>query len=198
VSSYRVLAAVSDGLRRILWDAIRQDRTTRKFVTTEEAIVFQNPTETARDSSQRISLWLYHIAENEFVKNQPEIRLADGTEQFPPLALDLYYLLTPFGPSGEADHLLVGKAMQAFYDNAIVLLVNDGARVFEELRIALFRRTLEELTRVWEALREPYRLSVCYQVQLSRVDSERARSGERVVELQRNYFENVEPIMAGT
>ena len=150
-----VLAAVSDGIRRILWNSFHADPTVRSLVGTEEAIVSLNPTQTAQDSSNRVSLWLYLIAENEFVKNAPPQRVADDTEQFPPLALDLYYLLTPFGPSAEADLLILGRGMQALYDSARTTLINAPAQVAEDLSINLFRRTLDELSRVWEALRSP-------------------------------------------
>ena len=77
-----------------------------KLVGSESAIVFTNPTETARDSSNRLSLWLYQVTENEFVKNQPRLRgNGHDTSQLPPLALNLFYLVTPFAASGESDHL---------------------------------------------------------------------------------------------
>jgi hypothetical protein len=51
----------------------------------------------------------------------------------------------------------------------------------------LCRLTLEELTRIWEALREPYRLSVAYQVRVTHIDSERTLGSGRVQEGQRDY-----------
>ena len=182
-----VLAAVSDGIRRILWNSFAADPTVRPLVGTEEAIVFLNPTQTAQDSSNRVSLWLYLIAENEFIKNAPPQRVAGDTEQFPPLALDLYYLLTPFGPSAEADLLILGRAMQALYDSARTTLINQQAVVAEDLSINLFRRTLDELSRVWEALQEPYRLSVCYQVRVTRVDSTLSTTVHPVLEMTADY-----------
>jgi Pvc16 N-terminal domain len=187
-----VLAAVSDGIRRILWNSFAADPTVRPLVGTEEAIVFLNPTQTARDSGNRVSLWLYLIAENEFAKNAPPLRVADNQQQFPPLALDLYYLLTPFGPSGEADLLILGRAMQALYDSARTTLINASAQVAEDLSINLFRRTLDELSRVWEALQEPYRLSVCYQVRITRVDSTLTETVNPVLELTASYTQDLE------
>jgi hypothetical protein len=183
MSSYMVVAAVSNALRRILWAEFNDDNVVRPIVGSEEAIVFRNPTETARDSANRLSLWLYRVSENEFVKNQPMAR-ANGNEtlRFPPLALNLYYLLTPFAPSGDADHLLLGKAMQVLYDNSSLLLHDSASHIAEELRIVLCRLTLEELTRIWEALREPYRLSVCYEVRVTQVESLRTQTSARVVE----------------
>ena len=182
-----VLAVASGALKRILWDAISADPVTKAIVGTEEAIVFVNPTQTARDSANRLSMWLYQISENEYTKNTPRIRVDDNHQRPPPLTLDLFYLLTPFAPSGEEDLILLGRAMQAFYDRATTVLRNQVAPVAEELRIILYRRTLEELTRVWEALREPYRLSVCYQVRIVHIDSTRVTNAEPVVEIDAGY-----------
>jgi hypothetical protein len=140
MSSYMVLTATSRVLRQILWEAFDADPVIRPIVGSEEAIVLLNPTETARDSSNRLSLWLYHVSENEFTKNAAPVR-ANGhdTRQAPPLALNLFYLITPFAPTGESDQMLLGKAMQVLYDDAIILLQNPGDQIAEELRLTLCR-----------------------------------------------------------
>jgi Pvc16 N-terminal domain len=187
MSDYTVLAAVSGALRDILWQEFQVDPVIAPIVGSESAIVFANPTETARDSANRLSIWLYQVTENEFVKNQPMLQANGGELQYPPLALDLSYLLTPFGTSGEADHLLLGKSMQVLYDNAITLLRDPVSNVHEELRIVLARLPLNELSHVWESLREPYRLSVAYQIRVSRVDSLRLVPTGRVVDRVAGY-----------
>jgi hypothetical protein len=188
-----VVAAVSEGLRRLLWSEFDADGVVRPLVGSETAIVFRNPTETARDSANRLSLWLYQVSENEFLKNQPHVR-ANGPEtlRFTPLALNLSYLITPFSTdaSGEADHILLGKTMQILYDNSTVVLRDPINNVFEEVRLILCNLSLDELTKIWEALREPYRLSVCYQVRVTRVDSQRIPSNARVVETLVGFADN--------
>ena len=184
MSSYMVLTATSRMLRRILWEAFDADPVIRPIVgSSEDAIVLLNPTETARNLSNRLSLWLYHVSENEFTKNAAPVR-ANGhdSRQAPPLALNLFYLITPFAPTGEGDQMLLGKAMQVLYDDAILLLQNPGDQIAEDLRLVLCRLSLEELSRIWDALREPYRLSVCYQVHVVHIDSQRTTSAARVVE----------------
>lgn len=179
---------VSKALRSVLWEAFSSDGDF-SIVANEEEIVFKNPTETARDSSNRLSLWLYHITENEFIKNQPMHRNnGHSSQQYPPLALNFFYLITPFGSSGEADQLILGKTMEVLFDNAHILVDNPEDEIAEELRVVLCRLSLEELTRIWEALREPYRLSVCYQVRVTRIDSQRRSSHARVVEQNNDYF----------
>jgi len=194
MSDYAVLAAVSAALRDILWETIHDDPVVDALVASESAIVFANPTETARDSANRLSVWLYHVSENEFVKNQP-LRPLDGDLEYPPLALNLAYLLTPFGTSGEADHLILGKSMQVLFDNAVVLLSDTTSDIHEELHIVLARLPLNELSHVWEALREPYRLSVAYEVRVTRVDSTRRLTAARVIDRIAPY-ENL-PTVAG-
>ena len=188
MSSYRVVSEVSKALRSVLWAEFEEDDDFNA-VTNEADIVFKNPTETARDSANRLSLWLYHITEDAYLKNQPARRgNGAGISQFPPLALDFYYLITPFGPSGEADQLILGKTMEVLYDNAILLVDNPEDEIAEELRVIFCRLSLEELTRIWEALREPYRLSVCYQVRVTRIDSQRRPLHARVIEQNSDYF----------
>lgn len=188
MSSFRVLAVASEGLRRLLWNSISADPVTQPLVGTEDAIVFLNPTATAQDSARRLSLWLYHVSEDEHVKNLPAVRLSDATTRMTPLALDLFYLLTPFAASGEADHLLLGKAMQTFHDTATARVVDTATMdVNEELRITLFRRSLDEISQVWQALREPYRLSVCYQVKVTHLDSERRDLSTPVVSVSGSW-----------
>ncbi|MBS1789177.1 MAG: DUF4255 domain-containing protein [Acidobacteria bacterium] len=192
MSSYKVIAEVSKKLRGILWGAFQADNEINPaIIGNEQAIVFSNPTQTARDSANRLSLWLYEITENEFMKNQPQLRGDDHrTTQFPPLVLNLFYLVTPFATDGESDHLLLGKTMQVLYDNAIALLRDANDEIAEEMRIILCRLTLEELTRIWEALREPYRLSVCYQVRVVKVESQRLAGQGRITERGANISDN--------
>lgn len=196
MSSFRVLATASEGLRRLLWNAISIDLVTLPLVGTEDAIVFLNPTVTAQDSSRRLSLWLYHLSEDEHVKNAPPVRLADASTRMTPLALDLYYLLTPFTGTGEADHLLLGKAMQTLHDTAIVRVVDTVVGdINEELRISLYRRSLDEISQVWQALREPYRLSVCYQVKVTHLDSLRDETAAHVINVGGLWAQD--PALAG-
>ena len=188
MSNYLVLSDVSKALRDVLWDAYKDDALITSVVGSEAAIVFTNPTQTAQDASNRMSLWLYQITENEHLKNQQPQRV-QGSNSFTetPLALNLYYLITPFAPSGELDHLLLGKTAQVLYDNAIIQLRNSADNVAEELKITFCRLSLEELTRIWEALREPYRLSVCYQIRVARIESQYTTQKSRVLEANRDY-----------
>jgi hypothetical protein len=183
VSDYTVVSQVSETLRQILWEAFSSDPTTLQIVGAEAGIALRNPTETARDSANRLSLWLYQISENEYLKNQTPLRTSDSqVTMFPPLALNFYYLITPFTTSGDGDHLLLGKTMQVLYDNSTIVIHDPANSVAEELRVIMCNLNLEQLTRIWEALQQPYRLSMCYQVRVTQIDSRRTSINARVVE----------------
>lgn len=180
---YTAIRAVSNALKDLLAAEFATDSTVNAIVGGAGGIVFNNPTETAQNPANRLSLWLYQVTENEFLKNDP-VRQGNTLLRLlqPPLPLNLFYLLTPFALDRESDLLLLGKSMEVLYDNAIIRLTDPVNDVIDELRLILCRLTLEELTRIWEALREPYRLSVCYQVRVTRIDSQRQPETERVVE----------------
>lgn len=204
MSSYMVISHVSESIKNVLWQAIDNDPQVNQFIQTENNIVFTNPTQTIQAGQNRLSIWLHHITENEFVKNQPPQR-ANGHNQLQPapLALNLYYLITPFAPNSQeptAEHMLLGKVMQVLHDNAILFVHEDTPEeeVAEELRIVLCRMTLEELTRVWEALREPYRLSICYQVRVTRIESQRVADRAPVIERLAGYNDEPDTLRSDT
>lgn len=184
MSGYLAVNTVSRALRRILATAFEVDPMVNSLVGGEDGIVFSNPTETARDPSKHLSLWLYRITENEFVKNLPAPPEPDPRHhRISPLALDLSYLITPFTTSGENDQVLLGKTMQVLHDNGIVYVRDQLNAVVDEIRVVFCRLPLEEVTRIWEALQEPYRLSVCYLVRVIRIDSTRLDEDSRVLEV---------------
>jgi hypothetical protein len=192
---YTVLNDVSEALRQLLAEEFAAEQPIPGAAIGEGSIGFANPP-TADLNSIRLSLWLYQVVENEFLKNQPPEPI-NGSDQrrMPPLPLNLYFLVTPLVDDPTAQLQLLGKTMQVLYDNAIVVLRDPlPPNLTDELRIILCRLTLEELTRIWEALREPYRLSVCYQVRVTRIDSRRDFNGARVIE--RNAGFGQAPLLA--
>lgn len=78
--------------------------------------------------------------------------------------MNLHYLITPYTANAESDLLVLGPTIEALYDKPVLPLHETAGAVVEELRITFAQLTLEELTRIWRALREPYQLSVMIQV----------------------------------
>lgn len=178
---YSVISEASKLLRRTLWEGFDGDVDITTHVPNIDAIVLMNPADAAQQNDQRMSLWLYQVQQNEHLRNAPAVRLPNDDLQLTPLAVNLFYLLTPHTNSDEGDQLVLGRSLQIFHDNAILLLesAEEPGRA-EELKITMSHHDLRALAEVWEALQQPYRLSVCYEVRVPRIDSTRVISPGRV------------------
>jgi hypothetical protein len=201
--SHMVVSQVSEFLRHTLWLGFKADAVTSQLITSELNIVLANPGQTALPQGvvRQMSLWLYQVSPNEHLRNQPLVRRAlpgpppnDDVQFYPPLGLNLFYLLTPSiqdagGASDQiADQLVLGRAMQVLHDQAVVSMPNrQNPEAAHELHLSLAPRTIDELAQVWEAMQQPYRLSVCYEVRAVRVDSERRLGGGRVTDRQTDF-----------
>jgi hypothetical protein len=203
--SHLVIGEVSETLRHALWLGLRADLVTNQLVTSEQNIVLANPGQVALPQGvvRQLSLWLYQVLPNEHLRNQPFIRrtaagppAVDDLQFYPPLSLNLFYLLTPSiqdagGASDQlADQRVLGRAMQVLHDQSQLYMPNRQApEAAHELHLSLAPRTVDEIAQVWEAMQQPYRLSVCYEVRAVQIDSERRLAGGRVVERRTDFAE---------
>lgn len=157
-------------------------------------VTVSSPQNMSRGSSPSVNLYLYQVAEHALTKNRPPISLDALNEQRPPLALSLLYMITPYAPKSDSltqsEHLVLGRAMQVFYDNGLIEdpnLVGSLAGRSCNIRLSLCRMNLEEQTRIWNALQLPYRLSVCYEARVIRIDSTQSYPAHRVVSDEVRY-----------
>lgn len=122
-----------------------------------------------------ISLWLYQVSRNPDLLNHPPERPAPDRTLRHALPIDLYYLVTPIAPEPADEQALMGRVLQIFNDHPTLRgsdLRDSLQNTPVEMRLILEAPSLEELTRVWHSLQEPYQLSVTYLVQLLRIDSD--------------------------
>jgi Pvc16 N-terminal domain len=182
--SHLAILEASKFLRHTLWLGLAADSTTRGHIgNAENNIVLSNPAQpVGANQTRSLSLWLYQVVINEHLRNAPTIRLDETRERYPPLSLNLWYLLTPSTGNDEGDQLVLGKAMQILYDQSVLMMQNGpGLGASEEFHIYLAQRTIEEMAEVWEAMQQPYRLSVAYEVRAVSIRSQREFGSERVV-----------------
>jgi Pvc16 N-terminal domain len=190
VSEYTVIAEVGEALVRVLWEEIQLDPQVSLLIDNENRISLQSPKELAEDNSVRLSIYLYRVVEDPFLKNQPTTSREGRVHRVAPLALDLCYLVTPLVGTPREQQIVLGKLMQVFYDRALIVgtdLSPGMAEADEEVRIVLNPVSLEETTRVWQALEMSYLLSVCYIVRVALVDSRRRAETTPVVERQGEF-----------
>lgn len=172
MSHYTALRATSRALQSLLKAEIT-DSTDPQLKTVE---VFLYSPKTMREKPKSgISVWLYRVNRDPDTLNREPQRISPSHLRRLPVPLTLHYLITPMLPETEDEQALLGKIVQVLSDHAVmggaqlgtVLTADDT-----ELRIVLDSLSLEELARVWDVLKEPYQLSVCYVVQVVAIDSD--------------------------
>jgi hypothetical protein len=189
MSDYTVISAASSTLQEILRHNIT---TSTDPQLTGVQIYLLSPTEMDKAGhTTGISVWLYKVSRmSEMLNEPPERKLANQVIRTP-LPLLLYYLVTPITNDPLSRHLLLGKVLQVFHDNAILRGTDlQGVLIgtTEQLRVNLEALSLEELSLVWDALNEAYQLSVTYLVQVVKIDSDREPvNSSPVVEKEATY-----------
>ena len=191
MSDYTVVAEAGEALVRVLWQEIQVDPQMSALIDSEARISLLSPEELQDEESVRLSVYLYRIVEDPYLKNQPMQPGAGRRLRIAPLTLDLYYLVAPLVGTPREQHMVLGKVLQVFHDRPILQGPDFGtgplAGSGEELRVTLNPVTLEENTRVWTALEMSYRLSVCYVMRVALLESTRTRLMQPVVARTGDY-----------
>ena len=139
------------------------------------------------DGAGRINLFLYQTQSNGAWRNADMPRQVRPNETgLPPMALDLYYLLSAHektdGDSTVLAHRLLGRAMRGLYDHPLLgadeiraaLAENDLADQIERVRITPQPLSLEEMSKLWMMFQTGYRISAAYQVSVVLIESTRS------------------------
>jgi hypothetical protein len=179
MSDYRAIAAVSASIQQLLRDKMQAP----------VPVTLAPPDVAVSDvSGERVNLFLYKVEENASLKNMDlPGRGSPGAYGRPPLALDLHYLLTAYGPNEEnqiAAHQILGDAMAVLHDHAVVLPPQLSARLageFENVKIYFEPMSLEELSKIWSSLLLAYRLSTAYRVTVVQIENRQPRTYPRPV-----------------
>ena len=134
-----------------------------------------------------LTLTLYEIAEDPSARNRPDQRVVvnDRVEtRRSPVSLLLRYLITAWSGNILDDQRILGRAIQALYDEAIVggpaLTGTSLADNDETLAVSMIQQSIEDRTHVWRAYDKAYRLSVNYEVRVVKLEARRARTAPQV------------------
>ncbi|GII66846.1 hypothetical protein Skr01_69310 [Sphaerisporangium krabiense] len=125
----------------------------------------------------KLTVFLYEIAEDPASRNRPPVRSRPPdapTTRKPPMALLLRYLITPWGGDQPTQHRMLGRALQTFYDDAILdgtQLTGSLAASTDSLHVTLTPLTLDQKSWVWYAIQKPYRLSLNYEFRVVNLDA---------------------------
>jgi Pvc16 N-terminal domain len=186
MSNPLAIAAVTATLRDLLLAGLRPDHSDIVVTTVAPDRARANGT-----NANQLNIFLYHALPNAAWRNQdlPQ-RVAAGETAMPPLAINLYYLITAYGRDDDRtrpfSHILLGKSMSILHDHAVLLVDeikdalpdNDLYAEIERVRLTWQPLTLEEVSKLWSGFQTQYRLSVAYEASVVLIDSaRRAKAG---------------------
>ena len=187
MSDYTVIGDVGETLKKLLEDDLWTG------ISPKPEITFKSPKEIKDDggSTNKVSLFLYQVLDNPHLRNEEPVRVDDSLLQAPPLALDLFYLVTPYSEDKTQEKYIIGKVIQIFYDNAVrngTILQGALAGSDEEIRLLYNPISLDDLTKIWNAFQDvAYRFSVSYLVTPVRIDSTLQSGIQRVLSKEMNH-----------
>jgi len=166
VTSYsEAISDLDESLKKLLLEGIKGDGVTKSLIENEGDISISSPD----DASGKLSIFLYKINENSFLKNQnPEIK--GGEIKGNPIFLDLFYLITPNTEDNINDHIIMGKIIQIINDNPIIkksYFKQDG------LKLLLNSLSIDDLNKIWSmtASSKPYKLSISIEITPLKIES---------------------------
>lgn len=190
MTDFRALAGVSRTIRNLLRD---------RMEAPVGVTVAPPDVEVAGVAGPRLNLYLYQVKEDGYLRNQELPGTTHpGSNGFPPLSLQLNYLLTAYGSSETAQdgdleaQLILGDAMRVLHDFP---MLTEGLEItrpavgpvgqplldptllgeFERVKITLDQATVGDFVKIWGALPQAnFRRSASYSASIVQIESRRA------------------------
>jgi len=150
--------------------------------------------EAATAEAAQLSLFLYHVTYNQGWReiDLPSRNSAGTSVTYPPLALDLHYLLIAYGDVEYVPQILLGLAMQALHETPFLyrqqienvfssppplspldsaLATADLADQVEMIKVTPEALSTEDLSKLWTAFGEKFRPTVGYEATVVLIQS---------------------------
>jgi hypothetical protein len=178
---YTAIIATSESLRELLRASFRSDvgpTGLANFFTGVMDVSLATPRE-MQGTDQGLSMWLYRVVRDDTRLNDPPVLRplpGGGVETVPPpLPLRLHYLMTPLVDSGpETEQRILGRVLQLFHMHPTLSgadLRGDLTGSAARINVRLEALSLDEASRVWEALDGNYQLAVSYEVTIANIEN---------------------------
>jgi Pvc16 N-terminal domain len=184
MSNPLAIAAVTATLRNLLIEGFSADGFDDNVSVTTQSLDKARGTNTNLGS--QVNLFLYQTQISAAWRNMDMPgQVKPGESGFAPLALNLYYLLTAYGPDNDdvslLGHQLLGRAMSILHDHPILrtaqieaaLPLNDLHRQLEHVRIIPQSLSVEDISKLWMTFQTQYRTSTVYEVSVVLIESKR-------------------------
>lgn len=182
MSNSLAIAAVTATIRNLLTVGIATDSELNDTTITMQPLDRARP---AGNNANQLNIFLYQTLPNAAWRNRdlPGRTASPLETAMPPLALNLYYLITAFGRDNDANrpfsHQVLGKAMSVLHDHPVLLrdelksglANNDLYAQIERVRLTLQPLNVDEIFKLWSGFQTQYRLSVAYEACVILIDS---------------------------
>jgi len=168
MSDFTAIRDVTLQLRWLLFEGLSETNIGNHHVDPQSISVFSPSDVISGNEHGLMSMFLFRIVPSAVTSND------SSTADSPPAQIDLYYLMTPTSGEPDTDQLILGRTIQILEANRTL----SGSRRIPNLsvspidaRLAPSNLSFEESAGIWDALDEPYRLSVCYRVEGVTIDT---------------------------
>lgn len=164
-------------------------RTLHTFLNTATGVAVESdlsPAGVISDATPLIHLYLYRVERNPAFTNNDWVRPNTSTLQEPPIGLNLFYLITPYGNGQQQIQITLGEVVKVFHETPIIPPAAFDpalADTIEEVRVVLHPLPLDQMLELWKGFQQrSYRLSLTYEVSAVLIDSALTRPVRRVEE----------------
>ncbi len=184
----------------VMLDFLITEGVTQELGSGDVDIVTTKPPDKAREEGQennQINIFLYQTSPNSAWRNQDmPTKVKPGETGKPPLALNLYYLITAYGKENDdtESHKILGVAMGVLHDRPLIRsqdierAIANGSGLLEDPKKTLLEHSnlknqmerisvtpitlsLEELSKLWGTFQTQYRISAAYKVSVVLIES---------------------------
>jgi hypothetical protein len=186
MSRSQAIAAVTATLRHLLERGFdpTKDTDNADAVIAGTPVTTRPPDEArqAAATGNQLNLYLYQVMPNGSYRNMDipgHVRTGETAQ--PPLALNLYYLLTAYAIDDQEplSQRILGRAMSVLHDHSLLgreeikAAISDSGvnEQFERIRLSLQPLALEDIFKLWSGFQTHYRLSAAYEATVVLIDS---------------------------
>ncbi|WP_433727435.1 DUF4255 domain-containing protein [Actinoplanes sp. CA-051413] len=177
MSDPRAIEAVTETLRNLVDIGVKE--------VEASAVAIARPPDRVGDTAfeKQVNLFLYQVAVDGALRNEPTGDLLPGETGDPPLPLVLHYLLTAHVADGDdlQAHGILGGALRILHEHARLTRAelaqiapySDIANQVERVRITWQPHDEKDIYSLWSVFQAPYRLSAAFEARVVLIDSRR-------------------------
>ncbi len=183
MADFPIIAQVSNQLVKFLRQTLCPE-----VLTSPELVQLIAPTD--KNADFQVGLYLYDMSEFNEYRSSEQVRMRGNVKTLPPKPMQLSYMLyvnskSQMAASSEVEQRILGRAIQAFYDNTRLEIPPTGLFTDEAEMVAVTPISLsfEDKIKLWSAMNLPYQLGMYFSVAPVMISSRTAEPFTRVTEV---------------